>query len=59
MFKNVCWSELKVPVILVKFNEKFNFLDRFSKNPQISNLMKILSSGSRIVPADRRTDGQT
>jgi hypothetical protein len=34
-----------------------NFLDTFSKNTQIPNLMKNPSSGSRVVPFGR-TDGQ-
>jgi len=49
------WSSSKVPVTLV---ENFNFLDIFSKNPQISKLMKIPTSGSRVVPCGQ-TDGQT
>jgi hypothetical protein len=32
---------VKVPVILVQFNENLNFLDRFSINTKILNFMKI------------------
>jgi hypothetical protein len=40
-----------------------NFPHRFSKNPQMSNSMKILPLGAELFHADgrtdRRTDGQT
>ena len=36
-----------------------NFLDRFSKNTQISNLMKIRRLGAELFNADGWTDGQT
>jgi len=34
-----------------------NFLDRFSKNAQISNFKKIRSVTAKLFNADRRTDG--
>ena len=52
MIKNVYWYSCKVPFILVRF------LDRLSKNPQISNFMKICQVGAEFVPCGR-TDGRT
>ena len=48
----------KCPLFLSDFNETLNLLGGFSKNPEISNFMKIRSSGSRVVPYGR-TDGRT
>ena len=45
MIKNVYWSSCIVPFILVWFLWNWDFLGRFSKNPQISNLMQIRPSG--------------
>jgi hypothetical protein len=50
---NVHWSSCRVPVILVRFYWKLNFLDRISRNTQISNLMKI-----RPVGAEFHVDGR-
>jgi len=47
MIKNIYWSSWKWHV---------NFLDRFSKNPQISNFMKIRPVGAEFFHADGRTD---
>jgi hypothetical protein len=56
---NVHTSSYKVPILLVRFQSNLHFLDRFSKNPQISIFMKIRSMGAEMFHADRRTDGQT
>jgi hypothetical protein len=37
---------------------KIEFLDRFSKNNQISNLMKIGQEGADLFRADGKTDRQ-
>ena len=37
------------------WKSNFNFLDRFSKNPQISRLMKIRPVGAELFQAKRRT----
>ena len=50
---------VKYPIFLPGFNENFNFLDRFfSKNPQISNFMKIRPLGAELFYADKQTDRQ-
>ena len=47
---------VKCPVILSHFNENLNFLDKFSKNTEISNLMKVRSVGAELFHADGWTD---
>jgi len=50
----------KVPVILVRFQWDLNFLEKFSNNFQISNVIKICPSvPSCSLCTDRRRDGQT
>jgi hypothetical protein len=44
-------------VILVRFEWNLNFLDRFKKNTEISNSMKILLVTTELFHTDRRTDG--
>jgi len=56
MIKNVYYSSRKVPLILVRFECKFSFLDRFLKNIQIRNFMKILPMETEFIYADGRTD---
>jgi len=47
-----------VPVILVIFKSKLNLLDRFSKNTQIWNSIKIRPVEGKLIHADGRTDRQ-
>jgi hypothetical protein len=49
---------VKYPILLLDFNET-NFLYRVSKNPQISNFMKIRPVGAELFHAERQTGGQT
>jgi hypothetical protein len=49
-------SSRKLPVMLVRSCWNLNFVDTFSKNIQISNLMKIRPEGSELSHVDRHTD---
>jgi hypothetical protein len=53
---NVQRSSRKVPVILVRFEWNLNFLDRLSKNTQISNFMKLRPLGVKLFHADGRSE---
>ena len=50
------FSTTFVKNLLVRFSVNLYFLDRFSKNTQISCFMKILSLGAELFHADGRTD---
>ena len=54
--KNIYWFSCKVSNILVRFQWNLNFLDRFSRNNQIPNLMKTRPVGAELFHSDRRTD---
>ena len=47
---------VKYRLFLLDFNESLNFLDRFPKNLQKSNFMKIRPEVAELLHADRRTD---
>ena len=55
MIQNLYWSSCRSTVILVRFLRNLDCLD-FSKNPQTSNLMKILPVGVGSFHEDRRAD---
>ena len=55
IIQNVYRSSCKVTVIIARFWWYLNFLDRFSKNPQISNFMKIRPVGGELFHADGQT----
>jgi hypothetical protein len=55
---NVQTSSYKVPDLLVIFDLYLKFFERFSKNTQISNFMKIGPVGAEVFHADGRTDAQ-
>jgi len=49
----------KYPLFLSYFNETRNFLNKFSKNIQISVIIKIRPVGAKLFHADWQTDRQT
>jgi hypothetical protein len=49
-------SSYEVPVIVVRFQPNLNFLNRISKNPPISNLMKIYPVGADLFHMDGQTE---
>jgi len=46
----------KYPLLLSDLNKTCIFFDRFSKNTQMSNFMKICPVVDQLFQADRRTD---
>ena len=56
MIKNVYWSSLKVPVIVVSFQWNSKSLDTFSKNIRIHKFMNIRPVGVELFHAEGRTD---
>jgi hypothetical protein len=59
VIKIVCLLSCKVPVILVLFERNLNLLARFSKNTQMSNLMKIRPVEAELFHAHRLTYRRT
>jgi hypothetical protein len=47
---------VQFPLFLSDFKEIL-FFDRFTKNPQILNLLKISPAAAQLLHADGRTDG--
>ena len=47
---------VKYRLFLADFNKNLNFTDRFSKNTQIPNFMKIHPMAAELFLADGRTD---
>ena len=56
MIKLYIGIHAKNPLFLSYFKEILNFLDGFSTNTQIINLMKIRPVGAEMLHADRRPD---
>jgi hypothetical protein len=51
---NVYWSSCNVLVILIRVEGNLNYLDRFSKNTEMSNLIKIRPVADELLDADGR-----
>jgi hypothetical protein len=47
---------INYPIFLSYFNGTWNFIDRFSKNTQISNFIEIGPVGAELFLADGQTD---
>jgi hypothetical protein len=56
MIPNVYLFSLKYALCLSNINETWIFSNRFSKNIQIPNFMKILPLGAELFYADERLD---
>jgi len=54
IIRNVQWSSCQAPAIIAIFEWSFTFLDWFSTNTQIPNLMKILSLEAKLFRANSR-----
>ena len=59
MIKNVCWSSCKVPLFFADFDETWKFSKIFAKIYSNIEFHENLSSGSWIVPRERKTDRRT
>jgi hypothetical protein len=45
---------MKYPLFLLDFNKTWKFLDKFSKNPQISNFVKIRPVWDKLLHPEER-----
>jgi hypothetical protein len=59
IFINVKTYLCKVSFSLVRFESKLNFLDRLSKEPQMSYFIKIRLVGAELFHAERLKNGRT
>jgi len=46
----------EISKLYIGFHVKYPFLDKFSKNRQISNFIKTRPVGAKLFHADRQTD---
>ena len=53
------WSLSEVPFILFRLKRNLSYLDRVTKNTDVSIFMKIRPVGAELFHADGLTDGQT
>jgi len=53
-----CGLHVQYLFFLSDFNETWNFFERFSKNTQISTLMKIRSVGAQLFHGDGQRDSR-
>ena len=58
MIKNVYWSSRNVPTYSCEILIKIEDPRHISKNPLISNFLKIRTVGAKLFHAERRTDAQ-
>jgi hypothetical protein len=49
-------TRIQVPTVLVGFLSHLNYLGRFSKNPQVSDLMEVCPVGAGLLLADGRDE---
>jgi hypothetical protein len=59
MIINVLTASYKFPVILVRFQSNWNFLDEIKKNSLILNFMKRRTVGAKLSHENERTDERT
>jgi len=57
MIKSIYWSTCKVPLLFLSdFSETWISFNKFSKNTEIQNFMKIRPVGAELFHADGRTN---